>query len=96
MKMSNYIACCDKCFDTLARKDAAAAKLWMELCILKMVEGDIVAIRGKDTPELRTIESNGYITSTDTLNHLLIRVNGHMIDELGQDFFCITGNRHGE
>lgn len=89
MKMSNHFVCCERCFETIAKKSTTAAKLWLDLCAIKLAIGEIVSFRGQDFAALRSLEIMGYICSTERLDHILIKIHGHRTTENGQDFFCL-------
>jgi hypothetical protein len=94
MMMSKYFVCCEKCFETIGQKSTNAARLWMDLCALRLQEGTIVSIRTQDFPELRILELLGFVVSTDKPQNVVIRINGHQLTNEGQDFFCLKEGQH--
>jgi len=93
--MGKYFICCERCFETIGKRNTRAAKIWMDFCALKLERGHVFEIKNIDFPELRVLENLGFIVSTDRSDSLAIRVNGHMSTEDGQHFFCVKGGCHG-
>jgi hypothetical protein len=92
-----YFSCCEKCFDELCQISTSAARIWMDLCIVKIQTGDIPFIlHALDFPELQCLEQLGYVVTTDFPNKLRVRVNGHHLTDDDEDFFCIKLDEHGE
>lgn len=96
MKMSSHFACCEKCFNDIAKTKTSASKLWLDLCNIMLQKGGIFHLRGEDNPELRWLEIKGFICSTETLYHIIIHVKGHMKTDDGEDFFCLNPDGHHE
>lgn len=96
MKMSSHFACCEKCFDDIAKTKTSASKLWLDLCNIMLIRGEIFRIAGEDIPELRMLELKGYLYSTDLPRHIIVKINGHMKTEDDEDFFCIKPDKHHE
>lgn len=67
----------------------------MDLCTLGMNRGEIVELITVDFPELRALETLGFVVSTETYDSIRIRVNGHIYSNDGQHFFCIKEGKHG-
>lgn len=93
MKMTKYFICCEKCFETAAKRSSNAAKLWMDFCAIKLQEGEVLCLQ-KNFPELRTLESLGFLVSTDLEDSIAVRIKGHMTTEDGEHFFCIKEGCH--
>lgn len=96
MQMSKYFACCERCFETIGKRSTNAAKLWLDLCALRLIRGDIMSIDLPDFPELRALETLGFVVSTDQPQKIIVKVKGHCLTEDGQDFFCVMGGDHEE
>lgn len=94
MQMNKYFICCEKCFEKIGKRNTKAAKLWMEFCAMRLQEGGIVVLQSADFPELRVLETMGFLVSTDQHNSLAVQVNGHMNTEEGEHFFCVKEGRH--
>lgn len=93
--MSNYSVCCDKCFETIAHRNSSSVKLWMDLCARAVKYGDVMEIHGKtESPELRVLELLQFIRTTDKPDYLVVKINGHVKDDNGNDFFCLMGGSH--
>lgn len=86
MRMDKPGVCCGQCFELIARIDTSAAKLWLDLCELRM-HSTIFGIITDDTPDLRLLESLGFILTTETSTIIFIKVLGHQKDAL-ESFFC--------
>jgi len=95
MQMSKYFICCEKCFETIGKKNTKAARLWMDFCAMKLQNGEVVEIETQDFPELRVLENLGFLISTEKKNSLAVRIKGHMSTEEGEHFFCVKEGRHG-
>ena len=94
MKMSRYFICCDQCFEGIGKKNGRAARLWMDLCTMWMNCGGTFTMKTVDFPELRLLEEQGFLVSTETPFGIAIRINGHMSCYDGQQFFCIKAGQH--
>ncbi len=86
--------CCEKCFETIGKRNTRAAKIWMDVCCMHLNTGKVVFLKNQDFPELRVLEMLGFLISTDQQNGLAIRVNGHMSTEDGEHFFCVKEGHH--
>ncbi len=84
--MSKPGLCCDKCFFLIAERNATAAKLWLDLC---QVQENCLCFGLKllDNPYLELLEELRFITTTDTKDMILVKVQGIAFDEAGA-FFC--------
>lgn len=91
MIMDKYYIACEHCFNRLSEKSPLVAKTWMELCALAMTTGEVIATTNKDFPELRVLETMGFIVSTESTDGLTIRVLGHGNTISGEHFFCPRG-----
>lgn len=85
MKMTKAI-CCEHCFHFISKKNQAAGALWLELCDLKILHGKF-GLHLEDFKELALLEQLGFITTTETKNLILVRVNCEKYDADGR-FFC--------
>ena len=92
--MSKYFACCERCFETIGKRSTNAAKLWLDLCALRLVKGDTITMDIQDFPELRSLEVLGFVVSTDKPGSIVIKVKGHCLTEDGDDFFCVREGEH--
>ena len=93
MKMTKYFICCEKCFELAAKRSPNAAKLWMDFCAIKLEEGEVICLH-KNFPELRSLETMGFLVSTDLEDSIAVRINGHMTTEDGEHYFCIKEGNH--
>ena len=66
----------------------------MDFCAMRLQKGEVVILRTPDFPELRVLETMGFLVSTDQHNCLAVRVNGHMSTLDGEHFFCVKEGRH--
>jgi len=78
--------CCEKCFEHIAKKNASAATIWLDLCLLQM-QSDVFGIRTQGHKHLRLLELQGYLVTTDTPEVLIIKMLGKAYDEKGA-YFC--------
>lgn len=92
--MTKYFICCEKCFEEIGKKNTRAARLWMDFCAVRLEKGSPVLLENQDFPELRVLETLGFLTSTDLQDSLSVRINGHMNTEDGDHFFCAREGRH--
>lgn len=92
--MDKYFVCCEDCFQTLAKMNTKAARLWMDLCALRMATAPIFRISYIEYPELRSLETQGFVVSTENHEGITIRVEGYMQTTTGEDFFCVRGGCH--
>lgn len=92
--MSRYFVCCENCFETIGKQSTVAAKLWMDLCALRLKSGEYIEISSQDFPELRTLELLGFVVSTDKPQSIKLRINGHQTTADGEDFFCVKEGQH--
>lgn len=86
MIMAKPGMCCGQCFGLIARRDTKAAKLWLDLCELRM-HSPIFGLVMDDCPELRVLERLRFIVTTDTPEVIFVKVKGHQRDAIGS-FFC--------
>jgi hypothetical protein len=91
MKMSKPGLCCDECFGIIASRNVNAAKLWLELCEIR-VKREIFALVTKNPQNLRILEILGFVVTTETKNFILVKVNGLRYDRVNI-YFC--GGRCG-
>jgi hypothetical protein len=85
MQMSKPGICCAKCFRLIASKSTNAARLWLDICDLQ-IKAELLSTDVENTP-LRILETFGFITTTDTIDKVLIKVHGKQYDDLGV-YFC--------
>ena len=86
MEMSKPGICCDGCFTLLAKRSTNASKLWLDLCEVQ-ITCNIFGLRTDDNPHFHLLETLGFITTTETSDLIIFRVNGMEQDGLGA-FFC--------
>jgi len=94
MKMNDYFVCCEQCFEVIGKRNTRAARLWMDLCSMILESGEPVFFLSSDFPELRVLETLGFLVSTDLDDSLAIRIHGHMSTLDGEHFFCVKEGRH--
>ena len=89
-----YFMCCEKCFQILGRKSTDAAKIWMDICAVSLnVQRDVVSIEGYDK-EVRVLEKNGFVISTELDYGMYVKVKGHYETTTGEHYFCSRDGRH--
>lgn len=98
MKMSNEFVCCERCFETLAKRSTKAAKIWIDLCQSYMNIPGLFSVEGQ-TEQVRILETLGFVITTDCSddvysNYIILKVNGHHKDAYGENYFCIKDGRH--
>lgn len=93
--MNKYTMCCEKCFEMIAQTNTVAAKLWMDFCAFAAENGQPLGILHVDFPELRELENQRFLVSTDVDDSILIRLNGNVQNQSGEQWFCINGSIHG-
>jgi hypothetical protein len=69
----------------------------MEICASYMQYPEVFKLTS-DFEEAPLLESMGFITTTERDDYILLRVNGHCLDDYGVNCFCIKngliGGRH--
>lgn len=93
--MNKYTMCCEKCFQAIAQTNTIAAKIWMDFCAFAAENSQPLKILHPDFPELRELENQGFLVSTDQDDSILIRLNGNVKNQFGDHWFCINGTTHG-
>ena len=86
MQMSKPGLCCDECFEMLAKRSTAAARMWLDLCDIQST-CSLFALRIDDNDYMQLLEYLGFITTTDVPNLIVVKVHGQENDALGS-FFC--------
>ncbi len=95
MKMTRYFICCEKCFEAIGKRSTRAAKMWMDVCTMRLQYGQPFRLKTARSSELRILETMGFLVSTDEEEDCIaVRVNGHMTTEEDEHFFCIKGGKH--
>jgi len=94
MLMTRYFVCCEECFERIGKRNTRAARLWMDLCAMRLATNEVFTIKTLDFPELRTLELLGYIVSTEKPKSIALRVKGLGQTTEGEHFFCLQGGRH--
>ena len=89
MKMMSDAGCCEKCVAHIARIHTNAARLWLDLCALRLSRGEYVKIRTTDFHEMRLLENLGFVVTTEHPPHHLIVQIKHLHNEDGEQFFCL-------
>ncbi len=90
------IVCCEICFERLAKKSTSAARIWLDLCRLRMEKGEVFELIAQDFSELHTLELLGYVVTTDYPNRIGVFVNGYCITHTDDEIFCLEGGEHDE
>jgi hypothetical protein len=91
MKMSK-VSFCEKCFERIGKESGSAARIWTDLCLLHQKHQCVLVLQCIDFEELRLLEGMDFVTSTEKLCTLHIKVHGERHDEEGV-FYCL-GHRH--
>lgn len=91
--MSKYFVCCEKCFETIGKRNTRAARLWMDFCAHYLEYGEVIYMKNREFPELRILETMGFLVSTETEHGTAIKVKGHILDD-DEHFFCIKEGDH--
>ena len=88
--------CCPNCYETIDRHDSQTAYIWAQLCGYSIATNSFLKfkINHDVNGELKLLEELGFVDSHETLDELLIRVNGCFIDEELSYCFCIDDNGH--
>lgn len=92
--MTNYYSCCEDCFDTIAQRNTTAAKLWMDLCAMRLCTSEVFALKTEDFPELRILEVLGYVVSSETDQYIKIKMQGYYKNSDDVDLFCVKEGYH--
>lgn len=95
--------CCSECFEHIARKDSAAARLWLDLCDYFVKFSGNFKLREHNVPatiqHFKSLESLRFLDTLDGPESVVIRMNGHEVLESGEqginlDTFCIDRHQH--
>ena len=92
--MKNKVSFCEKCFESIGKKNTAAARIWTDLCLLHVKHRSVLVLKCQDFEELRLLELLEFVTSTEKSCTLHVKVHGERHDEEGT-FFCL-GHIYGE
>jgi len=96
--MYRSFKCCCYCYQDLESIDGDLANLWTNLCDTCLDNRGFIVFKRKNDiqQELDELEDLGFITSHETDNSLIARVEGLMIDEEFMPAFCINYDDHSE
>lgn len=89
--------CCEKCFDITARHSPAVAIIWMDLCSQHVQTNQPISFSLEESETMEFLEKNGFISTHDTHESILVRVNGFIKgdwEEEEEDYFCIKPDAH--
>lgn len=86
MRMSNPTLCCDNCFSIIAKKNARAAKLWLDLCEIQGDSGFVFGLLTTDFSKLRFLEMNRFLISHETDNVMIVHMKKK--EEGNLMYFC--------
>jgi len=90
--------CCFECYSKIKEKSNEIANLWTELCKQTILrDSDYLGLK-KDHKiewELKQLEKLCFISSHETGEGEIIRIEGHIIDAEDTDAFCINIEKHG-
>jgi len=78
----------------IGKKSTNAAKLWMDLCAIRLSTSEVFTLETQDTPELRALELMGFVVSSDKCSGIAIKIKGHCSTYDGENLFCIKEGRH--
>lgn len=92
--MKKYFICCQKCFETIGKKNTRAAKLWMDFCAYGMRIGETFEIGNANSKEIGILENLGFIITTERPISLMVKIKGHLMSEDGEHFFCVKEGNH--
>lgn len=91
---TDYVMCCEQCFQEIAKNSTKAACLWLDLCMLHFTYGDTLRVCAK-TECIEKLEKLGFLVSTeDDSKHILVRLNGYQLTG-DSYFFCLKEGKHG-
>lgn len=91
---SRYYISCPKCLENIAKINTKAAKLWMDLCALKLQVGDILQFESS-SKEINLLENLGYIITTEkNKSKILLKLKGNFYERTSNDIFCIESCSH--
>lgn len=88
-KNKEKFLCCEKCFYDICKLDIPTARIWIRICdIYEKVKSNVFSINIPDFEELRILENNGFLVTTETNEELIVKLNGVRNDNAGT-YFCI-------
>jgi hypothetical protein len=70
----------------IAKRNTTAARWWLDLCAIQDT-CSLFALIIPDNPYLELLEALGFITTTETMSMIIVKVHGKEQDGLGS-FFC--------
>lgn len=87
-------SCIDCCIDIM-QKSKSASKLWLDMCSTCDDEYFYMYMSGEeDEIDIQLLENLGYLVTTETEDYIKIKMNGYIIDEENNAFFCIKNGHH--
>ena len=92
--MRNYVICCEKCLEDIARINALSGRLWLDLCKIQTLSSKPIILETPDSTAFQDLETRGYILTTDHEDKMVIRVLGHTLADNGEYFFCVKRGDH--
>ena len=93
---SKHFHCCELCLAELCKTHTNSARMWMDLCAYSVHKGQIMTFKSEDMTELNILENKGYLVTTESPGRVIIKMNGHFINEENDDFFCLRYGDHDE
>lgn len=97
------VVCCNKCYESMNKIDASAARLWLDLCAYSIKFQGVFKLREERVPGVirffRQLEQHGYILTADGEEAVRVRVNGYGVineNEVLLDSFCLDREAHHE
>lgn len=97
--------CCNQCFEHIAKKNPAAARVWLDMCkyyikyrgTYQMNEEHISSTLSSTI----LLEELGYITTCDRSPAVMVRVNGYDVVDVPEkqvclETFCLDREKHSD
>jgi hypothetical protein len=89
MKMTDKAVCCDQCYHLIASQSVSCSNLWLKFIDFHKSLG-IFACDFGDHEDVRLLELNGFIVTTENDKLTIVKVLGFTKDSVGE-YYCCKG-----
>jgi hypothetical protein len=108
MRGDMIVICCSKCFEKIIENDSIkSALLWIEMCKFYLQFKGTFLLREEKVPmyfkNFKYLEENGYVSSCDGENSVMIKMNGiesHIANQNSSyeefKYICIDPENHSD
>ena len=78
--MTDYQICCEKCCEEIAHRNMNSARLWLDFCSIYKIQQRPLIMKTRDNPQIRTLETMGYLVSTEIPGYLVVNMKSRQTD----------------